>query len=355
MSSQAKVSRPTYPNDIPYPRNQWYVAAFSRDVGSELLSRVLLDTPVVLYRTSDGSPVALYDRCPHRGLPLSMGKLQGDVLQCGYHGIEFATDGKALRVPQQEKIYSSLCVRSFPVVDKGPFLWIWMGDPAKADDGLLPDDSWMGIGHQDECVLPYQMFEVDAHFQLVHDNLSDTSHLPYIHEGVLEEGGLAGTDIEFREEGQMLWLLRESKRIVLPPPVAELFGAKPDTEYDRWYENSTFVPSLCLGRYYLTESDNPNAQPIKQLTVNAVTPSTLGKTFIFDVQGNLFQHGSETDVARIAYVIEQDIDAWHVLQQRYEQFGEKKEISIISDTAGLAARRIMQHLVSLERNEAEAA
>src|SRR3546814_4765207 len=61
-----------------YPRSQWYVSACSREVQSgSPLRRVLLDTPVLLYRTEAGQPVALYDRCPHRGAPLSNGKQIG--------------------------------------------------------------------------------------------------------------------------------------------------------------------------------------------------------------------------------------------------------------------------------------
>ena len=84
------LNRQVFPAEQEYPRNQWYVAAFREELGRQPLARVLLDTPVVLYRLEDGSPVALYDRCPHRGLPLSMGRLQGDRLQCNYHGIEFS-------------------------------------------------------------------------------------------------------------------------------------------------------------------------------------------------------------------------------------------------------------------------
>ena len=72
------------PGSAVYPRNHWYVAAFSHEVmPGQLLKRTLCDEPLVLYRLKDGSPVALFDRCPHRGLPLSMGKLlPNDRLQC---------------------------------------------------------------------------------------------------------------------------------------------------------------------------------------------------------------------------------------------------------------------------------
>jgi len=63
------------------PRNCWYVAAWSGDVGQGLLARTVLGTPMVLYRTEAGAPVALADRCPHRFAPLSMGRREGDSLR----------------------------------------------------------------------------------------------------------------------------------------------------------------------------------------------------------------------------------------------------------------------------------
>ena len=77
-------------------RNCWYVAAFDNEVGRTPMARTLLNEPVVLFRTEDGTPVALEDRCCHRALPLSMGTIVGDDIQCGYHGLTFDASG-ALR------------------------------------------------------------------------------------------------------------------------------------------------------------------------------------------------------------------------------------------------------------------
>jgi vanillate O-demethylase monooxygenase subunit len=66
-------------------RNYWYVAAFDHEVTRKPLGRIILGEPVVLFRAADGTAIALEDRCPHRRLPLSMGKLvSDDVLQCHY-------------------------------------------------------------------------------------------------------------------------------------------------------------------------------------------------------------------------------------------------------------------------------
>jgi len=80
-------------------RNYWYVAAYDHEIGRCPLGRIILGEPIVFYRLEDGTPVALEDRCAHRHLPLSMGTLVGDVLQCHYHGLRYDKTGTCVRVP----------------------------------------------------------------------------------------------------------------------------------------------------------------------------------------------------------------------------------------------------------------
>ena len=99
-------------------RNYWYVAAYDHEVSGRPMRRLILGEPVVLYRLEDGTPVALEDRCAHRHLPLSMGKLVGDTLQCHYHGLRYDRSGTCVRVPGQETIPRSARVRSSPLAER---------------------------------------------------------------------------------------------------------------------------------------------------------------------------------------------------------------------------------------------
>jgi len=111
-------------------KNAWYVAALSPEVGREPKAVRLLGEAVVLYRTQDGAAVALEDACPHRKLPLSMGRIKGDAIECGYHGLTFDCSGACIDAATQARIPPFAKVRSYPVQDKYGLLWIWMGDPA---------------------------------------------------------------------------------------------------------------------------------------------------------------------------------------------------------------------------------
>ena len=128
------------------PRDQWYVIAFSSEVGRKPLARMITGDPVLLYRREDGTPVALFDRCPHRGMRLSNGgKLIDDAVQCNYHGLEFGPDGMCRKIPSGGPISNQMRVRSYPVVEVWNWIWIWPGDPAKADPERIPDHHALGL------------------------------------------------------------------------------------------------------------------------------------------------------------------------------------------------------------------
>src|SRR5476649_2705264 len=87
-----------------FMQNAWYVAAWDREIGRTPLARRICDQPMVFYRREDGTPVTLEDMCCHRMLPLSHGRVEGDLMVCGYHGLTFDSAGKCVRVPSQGRV-----------------------------------------------------------------------------------------------------------------------------------------------------------------------------------------------------------------------------------------------------------
>lgn len=105
-------------------RNAWYAAGFGRDLEpGKLLSRIFLGERVVLLRKTDGAPAALADRCPHRFAPLHIGKLKGDVVRCGYHGLEFGADGLCKHNPHGDgSVAPNMRVRRYPLEERDGIL-----------------------------------------------------------------------------------------------------------------------------------------------------------------------------------------------------------------------------------------
>jgi len=164
------------------PKNGWYVAAFCEEIGEKLLSRWILNHPVVLYRKADGTAVAVEGRCPHRHFPLGESKRVGDAIQCGYHGITFGADGKCTLVPSQKTVPGVYSIKAYPLVERGLWAWIWPGDPDKADESLLPTMEEIGYRKDpDFHAKPFYYHHVNGRYQLLNDNLLDLTHIGYLH------------------------------------------------------------------------------------------------------------------------------------------------------------------------------
>jgi phenylpropionate dioxygenase-like ring-hydroxylating dioxygenase large terminal subunit len=170
---------------VTYVRNTWYVAAWADELEPDKPNAVsILGEPIVLWR-SDGKLTAFEDRCPHRFAPLSLGRCEGATLRCMYHGLRFDADGKCVEVPGQDLISSYLQVKSYPVVERHSWAWIWMGDPALADEGDIPP----AVGLDDpDWILGRGYLDYDAEARLINDNLLDLSHVTFVHANSIQGG-----------------------------------------------------------------------------------------------------------------------------------------------------------------------
>lgn len=200
-------------HDTPLVRDSWYVAARSSEVGRDILSRRLLGVDVALYRTLAGEPVAVRNRCPHRSFPLAKGKLVGDTLVCGYHGMEFDPSGHCVKMPSMPIAPSNANVRSFPVVERAPLVWIWMGDPDRADERLIPDTSWLSDPQWRSVTGDFHM---KSDYVSMHENLLDQTHFPFLHPGTVGTPAYARSKLDVRQEGDTVIIHRELHDS--PPP-----------------------------------------------------------------------------------------------------------------------------------------
>lgn len=197
-------------------RNAWYAAAWSKElVASELLARTIIGDPIVLGRDDAGRAFGLFDRCAHRYAPLSRGRyVAGNRVRCGYHGLEFATDGQCVRNPHGGNIPSAARVRRYEVVERHLVIWIWMGD-RNPDPMLIPDFGMLegatppNLAARDQLVL-------DVPAELVVDNLMDLSHTAYLHEGVLGNEETVGAMIDVRQDEDTVYVSRTALDVARP-------------------------------------------------------------------------------------------------------------------------------------------
>ena len=216
--------------DGKFVRNAWYVAAWAHELAAgQVLGRTILGEPVVVYRTAEGKPAALEDRCPHRFAPISMGKVVGgDKIKCPYHGLELDTAGMCVHNPHGAKnIPSRATVRSYPIVERHHALWIWTGDPAKADAARIPNFSVLD-NVPEFCSTKLDKIHVTADYKLIVDNLLDLSHTCYLHAGTLGNADTIDSSCDVNMEGEDIIVSRVAGNAAAPGMMALMWPGHPE-------------------------------------------------------------------------------------------------------------------------------
>jgi len=340
----------TCPAVMVAPREQWYVAALANEITRGVLPRQILDDHILFYRTEDGTPVALADRCPHRGVPLSMGTVQGDSIRCAYHGFEFGQTGACRHIPSQSTIVPQLRVRSYPLIEIGPYVWIWMGDPARADETLLPDQFELGLARPGFKITPLFVMEMRCNFQLLHENLLDTSHITFLHPGLIDSGSMADTSFKTSFGGGRVRISRDL--IESPNPVmARTFHLTPGKPVRRILTTDAIPPQMSLISNVFTDPENPDAPPHILLNPQAITPTGRNRVFNFMVVSSSYQDDQPDDVVpHLQKLLDQDRVVLEAVQKRYDEQGwDLPEVSVKADAAALNFRRYMANMVQAER------
>lgn len=329
----------------PFVTDAWYVAAFADELGRTPLARRLLGIPVVMLRRTDGGVIALEDRCPHRSLPLSKGRVEGDTLVCGYHGACFDGRGACVRVPSQAVVPPGARVRAFPVREIGPLVWLWMGDPARAEGTSPPQPDWIGTP---DWAASSERLHLRASYVRLHENLLDLTHLSFLHANTFGTPDYASApyDSEIDEAGGHFRLVRSVVPTRLPPIWARPTGL--DGVDAARIATSTFVsPALHEVHVRFHACDRPaEQQPDRAIrTAHIVTPESATSTHYFIHHGRNFGHDDPEITAfmhaQLLAAFQEDIDGLEAIEANLAHYppGTAHEISFQADRPSLAMRR----------------
>lgn len=329
-----------------YLRNVWYAAAWEEEIaGDALFTRQLLGEPRLLYRRQDGAGYAmLLDRCPHRFAPLSMGRRQGDVVACRYHGLEFGPDGHCVRNPFSDHRPAGDCVGQVPTCAKHGLVWFWPGDPAAADPALIPDFAFLdGL----DVWRRHSAFSGDH--ELVTDNLLDLSHVDYLHRDTF---ATAGTHAEsehkvFDGEGHTLWSTWRIPRVRRFPVIESLFA--PGESVDQMLELRWDPPSSMMLRIsWLATGADASEIRLSMPTPHIITPEGPGRSHYF------WSCDPNEDSERFARAVfdGEDKPMIEAVQQRMagRDFWELEPMILAGDCAAVRARHRLQKLRRAEQS-----
>ena len=344
-----------FATDLFAARNQWYVAAFSREVSRKPMERWLLDEPVAMYRTESGEVVALEGRCAHRHFPLAEGTLVGNDLQCPYHGFTYSPDGQCIRVPSQERTPRNCRIKAYPTVEKWRWIWIWMGDPALADPALIPDHG--SIGLEDDGLITDEVLyeELEARYQLIHDNLMDLSHVAFLHRNTLGGGSDSSAEAKVIETEGENWM--EGERVVRGIPTTPHFAGYLgyDGLCDRSIGQRFYLPALHHGwDIYAYADRHPEAGKVfgKLMVYHGITPGRRNTThYFFATARNFGLEAQEEMRAATSAVIREDVWGLAHVERMIRELGDRRppEFSARTDTQQLLARRKLEKLVAREQ------
>jgi len=336
-----------------YLHDAWYVAGWADEFGTAPLRRVFLDEPVVLYRPRDGTIAALADRCPHRLVPLSRGRVVDGALQCGYHGLTFDAGGACTHNPQSDAIPPGARVRAYPVLERDGAVWIWMGEPERADPATIP--VFEAFGDAGRFKLASGHVRVAANYQLITDNLLDLSHVEYLH-SALRTLGNPREKREVRQDGTTVWSLSWRYGALPNAPMQRYWPAgKPgDTHaHMRWDP-----PGLMLLKVGMGEVGRPESEARSRVSAHLLTPETATSTHYFWAFRCAADSPEEVASARALGVAAFANEDAPMIESQQANIGPADSLLLdrgllAADAAAIRARRVIHEL--LQRRDAEPA
>jgi phenylpropionate dioxygenase-like ring-hydroxylating dioxygenase large terminal subunit len=344
-------------------RNAWYVAAWDYEVpAGTLFSRLVLNEPLVLYRQSTGRVIALENRCCHRHYPLHKGALTDDCIRCHYHGFTYDGTGACVRIPGQTHVPDSARVKSYPVVERHRWIWVWMGDPALADESKIVDFHWL---HDPHWRAKGTVLYVKSSYELIIENLLDLTHLAFVHQATIGNYATAEqadvtTHLTEHDVTVARWMMDS------PPPLTYTKMGGFTANIDRWQFINFTPPAfvrLDVGgmesgqgarerKTAAFASEGQLGTGIEMRNLNAITPETEKTTHYFWAQAHNFRldEPSVTDVLfeQIRATFEQDWEVFETQQRSIDLAPDAPRVNVRADAGQIQGIRLLRRKIAQE-------
>lgn len=336
-----------------FVRRAWYVAGWAENFGRNLTPLTIMDEAIVIYRTEDGRAVALADECPHKRLPLSKGKLKGDAVECGYHGLTFDCLGNCIRVPGQTTIPKAAFVRSYPLEERRGILWIWMGEADAADPDLIFDlptfDEAGWAPHFGDAL------EIESNYLNVAENLCDPAHVSFVHPTTLGNPESEDVPIESHRENKTVIT---SRWIRDAPPVGffKAFGNF-QGHVDRWHYYLFHAPCVAVIDFGSADSahkigEDERDRGVRLFALHFLTP--VSETRTIDHWMHLRNIAQDDEAvgdqmnAQFRLAFDEDKEILEAVQQREAQPRRQPPVRIAIDRGANLLRRVIKDMLEEE-------
>jgi vanillate O-demethylase monooxygenase subunit len=354
-----------------FPKNCWYVAAMTHEVpAGTVMSRIICNQPMAIFRSHKGEVSALLDRCPHRLFPLSAGRVEERGLRCGYHGLVFGNAGRCAEIPSQQEIPPNACVEAFPVRERHGLIWVWPGEKALAADTPLPGFE-TGEGYKAgldfSCLVPSDTWGVagphvislNANYMLAVDNLLDLTHTAFVHADTFDNAGVLDSQRTVKPvgQGQLIDFFGFKNSMSEPLRKGYILDEKVPL-FDNYLETYWQSPGvMILVHGAVPEGGDREAEGAIVLNTNIITPATDKSCHYFWAQSVYRNRGDGAVrdlweiMTRAAFA--EDEDTLEKQQANLNRFGcvslaDDVALTLRADKAIVLARRIVSRMIREE-------
>jgi len=343
-----------------FPKNTWYVAATPGEIDEKPLGRTICGERIVFYRGEENKVAAVEDFCPHRGAPLSLGYVCEGKLVCGYHGLEMGCDGKTVHMPGQ-RVRGFPAIKSYPVVERYGFIWVWPGDASKADAAKIPVLEWYD---NPEWAYGGGLYHIACDYRLMIDNLMDLTHETYVHSTSIGQKEIDETPCKTTVNGDEVVTARYMNGI-LPPPFWKAAlrsnNLPDDVAVDRWQICRFTPPSNVIievgvaleghGGY-----DAPNDKKVYSKVIDFITPETETSIHYFWGMARKFNPKDKALTATIrdgqGKIFGEDLEMLEKQQRNLLDYPDRALLMLNIDAGGVQSRKIIDRLVAEEKAQA---
>ena len=330
-------------------KNCWYQVAWSSDLAKDsLLQRIILGTPLVLFRDTEGLPRALLDRCPHRFAPLSAGTVRDGVVRCGYHGLAFNGSGGCVENPHGA-VTSAIRASAFAMIERHRALWVWLGD-SPPDAAAIPKLTFIDETPDTARIQGY-MF-TGANYELLTDNILDLSHADYLHPTSL--GGMMTTaKTTNRVENDLVTVEWQANDCVPPPAFYSM--VHPPQRADIWTQVKWRAPAVMVLGTGAEVAGTPRGEVNVSWTLHNMTPATATSSHYFFCTTRKFNTQDAAFNEMLGGLISNAFQTEDkpMLEKQQLAMGTAdlfslKPVLLSIDTASVRARRILSRLIDEE-------
>jgi vanillate O-demethylase monooxygenase subunit len=340
-----------------FPKKAWYVACMPQEIDDKPLGRKICGESIVLYRGPEGKAAALEDFCPHRGAPLSLGSVVEGNLVCGYHGLTMGCDGRTVAMPGQ-RVRGFPAIRTYPVIERYGFVWVWPGDAAQADPARLHHLAW---AESPDWAYGGGLYHVNCDYRLMIDNLMDLTHETYVHATSIGQKEIDETPTKTVTEGDTVITSRHMERIMAPPfwrMALRGNNLADDVPVDRWQICRFTPPSHVLIEVGVAHAGNGgyHADPkfkASSIVVDFITPETDTSIWYFWGMARNFNPHDKALTASIregqGKIFSEDLQILESQQRNLLAHPERPLLKLNIDSGGVQSRRILERILAEEQ------